>query len=666
MDIAREFYNAVCDLKYRGVKIFNYLQTSIDTLTFYIDYPERIDEVSLFKGTFSGIPVYVDTESKASKEIQKFLDSLEKRDVLFFTSAQFRKEANGKLYHTVLDPYILSLPVGKYSVIECGNSDNAMFYEDVHTWNYDTVRFAYGVDAIDYNDLFAFMKREFFPQVRNILGLNLSAQVEHGITTFLFYRLCFRKAEYNFALDILRKVNPAAIFYSHGCNPCFMYLAEAAYALGIPAIEIAHGFYAPLPERPTGINDFYIMQNQFSIECSVLNGYYNMFRVGKPGFGRTEARRLANGPIVVLFVSSCEYGLLELAAELSNILDPQKYTVAFRFHPGERYTGEYLTELQAKYKHIILTGSADPIEAALDQCDIVVGNRSTVLMEALRYKNVKVITCNLAEDPMPPKDKEAYIWERIIATGELKWISTLQELEQEIVSYKRDEFIRDTEVFWDYNGDIVFPAFIELCTNKKAMMRLSAVEESLESIMAIYDVDSVPRINDIVSSENGISMEYVGIESSDDEDELMEYIKNSPCKYITVIRPDMTIKEDAARCALNKLALFSNNPYLDVTLTMAGKFGDVAKDLGAENADRYRNIVRVGIYPFNNIMDLCMEERAVSRDLSECVYRKDVFVRICSCVGVHNFIKQSSEGLTELLGRCRSLSLKAAYAEEDI
>ena len=668
MDIPKEFYEAVNNLEYKNIRIYNYLQTSIDTLFFY-ESSEKIDDAPLFKGTFRGIPVYEEDEmSKAHNRVKEFLDSLEERAVLFFTSRQFRKEANGKMYHTVLDPYILSLQRGQYSVIECGNDTDSMFYDDVHGWQMDEVRCAYGVDLVDYNDLFSFMQREFFPLIKSFIGLNLSPQVKQGITSFLLYRLCFRKAEYNFAVDILQKVNPDVIFYSHGCNPCFMYLAEAAYALGIPAIEIAHGAYVPMPYKPVGINDFYILQSAINSAISLSNGYNRLFCIGKPGFGRTKARRqiVGSGPVVVLFVSSCEYGLLELAAELSNTLDPEKYTVVFRLHSGETHPIEYLREVQENNKHLIFSGSTEPIEAALDECDIVVGNISTVLLEALRYKNLKVITCNLKEAPMPPSNKQAFVWEKMIETGELVRVSSLSELKDEVKSYRRDEFTRESEIYWRYDGDTVFPAFIDLCVNKNDKLNKPADKETAETVMALYEVGLIPQINELVASETNMSTEYVGIEASDGEEELIDYIKNSPCEYISVIHPGAMHKDDAERLRLieNKLALMANNPYLDVTLVTEGEYESVTKSLGPDNITRYRNIVRTGIYPLNNIVDLCMEEPVVENDLSECMYRKNTFLKICSLVGIHNFVKQPVSGLAEIFERCRGLSLKAAYAEE--
>ncbi|MBP5660591.1 MAG: hypothetical protein J6X08_04590 [Lachnospiraceae bacterium] len=667
MDIAKEFYNAVFNLKYHDIKIYNYLQTSNDNLISLADSPEKIEDVALFKGKYQGIPIYEDADLKAHSKVQGFLDSLEERDVLFFTSSQFRKEANGKMYHTVLDPYILSLSEGQYSVIECTNDNNPMFYEDVHRWNYDAVRCAYGIEKCDYKELFSFMQKEFFPHVRNILGLKLSRQVEEGITTFLFYRLCFRKAEYNFALDILRRVNPAVIMYSHGCNPCFMYLAEAAYTLGIPAVEVAHGGYVPVPYKPVGINDFYILQSAINTAISLSNGYNRLFCIGKPGFGMTKARRqiAENGPVIVLFVSSCEYGLLELAAEISNVLDPEKYTVVFRLHSGEPHPIEYLREVQEKNKHLIFSGSSEPIEAALDECDIVVGNRSTVLLETLRYKNIKVITCNLPEAPMPPANNEAFIWEKMIETGELARVSSLAELEDEVKSYHRGEFTRDSEIYWRYDGDTVFPAFIDLCVNKNDKLNMPADKETAGTVMALYEVGLIPQIDELVASETNQSTEYVGIEASDGEEELIDYIKDSTCEYITVIHPGTLHKEDAEsnRLTWNNLALMSNNPYLDLTLVSTGKYEEMIKHLGSDNAVRYRNILRTGIYPLNNILDLCREESVVEGDLSECMYRKSTFLKICSLVGVHNFIKQPAKGLEGIFEKCRSLSLKAAYAQ---
>lgn len=668
MEKTEAFYKAVSNLTYHDVKIYNYLQTSIDALIFFMDSPDKIENYALFTGSYQGIPKYEDKGANFYNEIQGFIDSLEERTALFFTSEQFRKEANGRLYHTVLDPYILSLPAGQFTVIECGYRTDPMFYEDVHRWDCDAVRRAYGVEQIDYNDLCAHMQSYFFPLVRSILGLNLSQQVEQGITSFLFYRLCFRKAEYNFTLDILRKVKPRVILYSHGCNPCFMYLLEAANSLGIPAIEIAHGAYVPLPDKPTGINDFYILQSEINTACSVSYGYNRLFCIGKPGFGITQARRLtaSNGPIVVMFVSSCEYGLLEFAVNLSNILEPQKYTVVFRLHSGERYSVEYLQDIQENNKNLFLTASSEPIEVALDESDIVVGNRTTVLLEALRYKNIKVITCNLPDEPMPPANREAFIWEKMIESGELIKVSSIQELVKEIETYHRGEFVRESEIYWKYDGDTAFPAFIDLFANKNDKLHVSNEEANLGSVMALYDVDMVPEIDELVASDNGLPVEYVGIESSDDVEELINYIKGSPCEYISVIRPETLRKDDNKRNSqiLKKLALLSNNSYLDLTLTAAGGCEDIIKKLRIKNVARYKNIIRTGIYPLNNILDLCVEERVVESDLSECIFRKTSFLRICSCIDIHEFIKQPLSSLPELLDQCRGLSLKASYAEE--
>jgi hypothetical protein len=146
---------------------------------------------------------------------------------------------------------------------------------------------------------------------------------------------------------------------------------------------------------------------------------------------------------------------------------------------------------------------------------------------------------------------------------------------------------------------------------------------------------------------------------------LVEYIKNSPCEYITVIHPEASYKEGAERLGLirNRIALMENNPYLDLTLVSAGEYEEMIKHLGSDNAVRYRNIVRTGIYPLNNILDLCGEEPVVEGDLSECMYRKSTFLKICALVGAHNFIKQPAKGLEGIFEKCRSLSLKAAYAQ---
>lgn len=667
MDIPKVFYESVHNLKYKNVGIYNYLKTSIDTLFSRSESLEKIEDAPLFKGTFQGVPKYGEDDTlKARNEVKKFLDSLEKRDALFFTSRQFRKVANGKLYHTVIDPYILSLSKGQYSVIECGNDTDSMFYDDVHGWNYDEVRCAYGTDLIDYNDLYGFMKKEFFPLVSNALGFNLSQKVEHGITSFLAYRLCFRRAEFSFAMDILLRVNPAVILYSHGCNPCFMYLTEAAYTLGIPAVEIAHGAYVPYRYNPAGINDFCILQSEINVAASVENGYNRLFCIGKPGFGITKARRLEaeKGPVIVLFVSSCEYGLLELAAELSNALDPKEYTVVFRLHSGEIYSDEYLHDIMDKNNNLYLAGSLDPIEVALDECDIVVGNRTTVLLESLRYKNLKVITCNLPEAPMPPTDKDGYVWKKMIECGEITRVSGIEELVREVHVYKRDEFERTSEIYWRYDGDTAFPALIDFFAHKKRWMSGLIGKETLGSVMALYDVDLISGVDDLVSSESDLPIDFVGVESSDGEDELVEYIVNSPCEYVTVIHPGAINKDNDERHALtlNKLSLLSNNPYLDLTLATAGEYVDVINTLGSINSTRYRNIIRTGIYPLNNILDLCEEERAVEGDLSECVYRKETFLKICACTGIHDFLKQPANGLAEMFEKCRELSLKASYA----
>ena len=289
-----------------------------------------------------------------------------------------------------------------------------------------------------------------------------------------------------------------------------------------------------------------------------------------------------------------------------------------------------------------------------------------MLLETLRYKNVKVITCNLPKAPMPPANNEAFIWEKMIETGELARVSSLAELEDEVKSYRRDEFTRESEIYWRYDGDTVFPAFIDLCVNKNDKLNMPAGKETAGTVMALYEVGLIPQINELVASETNMLTEYVGIEASDGEEELIDYIKNSPCEYISVIHPGAMHKDDAERLRLteNKLVLMATNPYLDVTLVTAGEYESVTKGLGSDNITRYRNIVRTGIYPLNNIVDLCKEAPVVENDLSECMYRKSTFLKICSLVGIHDFVKQPVSGLAEIFERCRDLSLKAAYAEE--
>ena len=172
---------------------------------------------------------------------------------------------------------------------------------------------------------------------------------------------------------------------------------------------------------------------------------------------------------------------------------------------------------------------------------------------------------------MPPTNKQSFVWEKMIETGELVRVSSLSELEDEVKSYRRDEFTRESEIYWRYDGDTVFPAFIDLCVNKNDKLNMPAGKETAGTVMALYEVGLIPQINELVASETNMLTEYVGIEASDGEEELIDYIKNSSCEYISVIHPGAMHKDDAERLRLteNKLVLMANNPYLDVTLVTA-------------------------------------------------------------------------------------------------
>ena len=450
------------DITYQGVHLYKYLEPEILEGLNKNNNFAVMDENKRCQGWNNDI-VHTCTEEETNI-VSDTLEKLPQKDVLF-VSLGIRKFYQGKFLHTVLERYISSLSENQYMDLEY----IAVFDEsgiNIPTKNrfciLDTaIPKLYGISQVNKQELFEFIWSRFICPLEMVMGVHFDENELRKYLTKASYILKQRSAFMEFYRRVLNKVKPKVVVYSHGQDMRLTFLREAAMECGIPTLEIAHGVkIRGTYHKQLVYADDLAVYSEIEAEQSRLSGNDRVLAIGKPGvYDETEAIDKSRLRIVIAFISSLEVEIFEYAKKLAEKLDKQKYLVVYKYHSGEIWSEQERKEIESMQNFMFADDRQD-MKNILNTSDIVVGIRSTGILEALVYPMIKVIVVKDKAVFYNPDDFNK-VFQEEDRNGEIVLVDDEEQLYREVLSYKRDTVYRSIpNQFWIADAEERFRALI--------------------------------------------------------------------------------------------------------------------------------------------------------------------------------------------------------------
>ena len=463
--LSQESVNKLSEIKYMGIDLYRY----VSEILCLFDFSAEAENNQCFNSVYPDeIKLYIDSD-KAQIYIDSFFDSLYESDILFSLSPN-RKLINGEMYHTSVDPYIDTVCDMNYIAIELqfGASDSSDI--PIHTKKHrkyitNAVLSHYGLSKVNKKDFYSFLDREFFALIEETEHISLYDFQKKNIQSSLLYYLTIRNAFVSFYSDILNVVNPKTICYSHGamCYMCFLY--EAASQRGIPCYEIDHGSYARERVLPPSAahTDYYLSFSKLTSDISRCNGLENVIPIGKPFVLANSGVPKPNMPIkVVCIISSAEEDLLSIAARLSAELDPNEYTVLYKQHSAEDLTSVNSRALTDGSPNLTIINPAVDVNDIFKISSIIIGERSTALLEALPYAHIKVLIKGRENDDLFLPHHKLGFFNYIIQNEEIIKANDYEEIKEAICKYDiRKTYRPNGDIYWVKDAEVNFRKLME-------------------------------------------------------------------------------------------------------------------------------------------------------------------------------------------------------------
>ncbi len=449
------------DVAYQGVYLYKYLEPDILAGINKINkFQDNIKNKKFVTWNTDGVLLSTDEEAEEFKEQ---MGRLPQKDVLFVT-LPLRRGYQGAYVHTAVEGYISCLDEAQYMDLELIVRKDGKEY--IPTKNrYPILNAAiptvYGIKETDKQELADFLWSRFIYPLEQVLDIKFP---EENI------KFCIWKASYimkqrdgyrKFYMDVIERVKPKVIVYSHGQDPILAYLRDTTLELGIPTLEIQHG---------VGIVDTYhknlvyadglIVYSEIEALKCREQGNGSALAIGKPGVYDNISRPEYKYPVTVIsFISSMESEICTYALNLAKRLDSQKYQVVYKMHNVEKWNEEEERQVVEMGSLHLLPGFLD-IREVIELSDIVVGIRSSGIFDALVYPNVKIVVVkdkavNYSESGV----KE--VLQGVADTGDIVMVENEDELYQEVLSYERNTMYRGAiNNFWIADGQERFRKLI--------------------------------------------------------------------------------------------------------------------------------------------------------------------------------------------------------------
>lgn len=453
--------NLLSDVRYNGVGIYRYI---VDHLQVF-DSDDEIVRNGNFNSQKKEIMLDI-TKEEAGIYIGEFLKSLSERQILVFNIANTQSIRNENVL-PVIDPYLDVLDQEQYCVVDMSDANICDSFENAqrHTRNLffchpQCIMACSGLDYIDYSALLQFMDENIFSLTDDYLRRKIYPFQREHITAIVWNALQIRRAYIEFYDKVIDIVKPKIVMYSHGANPQLCMLYEAAKKRGIPCVEIDHGVNTYRVQYPAASrhNDVLCVYSDWIESVAKEHAIDNVVAVGKPfmlSHPESKASETTDR-IVVSVISSCETGILQMAERISNSLNPDKYTVLYKKHGSEEINN--YDEIKRNFPNLVFISDIS-ISKVFELSNVVIGHRSTAILEALIYDDIKIILTGLHYDYFPEGDYSHL--GMLLQNQELVYAGTDADIVLEIKNYKRGKLYRKNgSVFWKKDAENEFKNFM--------------------------------------------------------------------------------------------------------------------------------------------------------------------------------------------------------------
>lgn len=451
------------DITYQGVHLYKFLESEILEGLNKDNNVAVMDENKRFQA-WNNDTVYLCTEEEANIA-NDTLEKLPQKDVLF-VSLLLRKFYKGKLSHIVLEKYMSGLPEDQYIDLEYVVDYNERGVNIPTKNRYCILNMAipklYGISQVNLQELFEFICSRFIDPLEMVMNVHFD---ESDLRKYLFkasYVLQMRNGFMEFYRSVFKKVKPKVVVYSHGQDILLTFLREAAMECGIPTLEIAHGVkIRGAYHKQLVYADDLAVYSEIEAEQSRLSGNDRVIAIGKPGvYDETAAIDKSKLRIVIAFISSLEVEIFDYAKNLAAKLDKQKYLVVYKYHSGEIWTEQERKEIESM-QNFMFADDCQDMKNILNTSDIVVGIKSTGILEALVYPMIKVVVVKDKAVFHNPDDFNK-VFQEENRNGELVLVDDEEQLYKEVLSYQRDTVYRSVpNQFWIADAEERFRKLIQ-------------------------------------------------------------------------------------------------------------------------------------------------------------------------------------------------------------
>lgn len=446
---------------YNDTYLWKYLEYEL-TSGLISNYQEQEKNTAIQGGLTDLFPVPIQEDIDKTAE---FLEGLRKKEILF-VMLPLRRIYKGKLEHTAMDAYIRTLDEDNYVVIEPdlgGQEDGLICTRNRKRFLPLGVIGRYGLTPVDRNDIADFLVRTYVYPLEQAFGVKMLKQMVLKSIFKASMILQERKAYLAFFQEVLDRVRPSVVCYSHGADSLLCYLHEAAQKAGIPTVEIAHGTMIRNMVYPKTLaySDYYLTHSDLLTAPMQEAGWENVYTIGKPDVYKDVHQGLkADMPVVVSFISSMEKDFFLKALHLAKRLDKQKYLVVYKTHAAEKWEKKEMDKvLEENENWQFLDGTVD-IRELFELSDIVVGVRSSGILDALPYHKIKIITLKDSSE----KDLlvgNLSFFQKLEDFGDIIKVENEEQLYQEVMIYERGKEYRDSvNHYWPADANERFVEFI--------------------------------------------------------------------------------------------------------------------------------------------------------------------------------------------------------------
>ncbi|MCR4895646.1 MAG: hypothetical protein K5891_02605 [Lachnospiraceae bacterium] len=454
----------ISEVTYKNVFVYRYLTEKL----FYVEDEDELINNSAYSGKNPPLLQMKGSEYVVETVLKSYYERLEPRDYLFI-GGMFRKNIGGELVHTALDPYIDLLDASKYTMIEPCNEINSEI--PLHTINCHPILRnhivnGYGIDRIDLAELEEAMNDSLFPVVERFYALRLPHCQKESILSSLQWSLALRRAYMSFYEEVIRRVAPKVVLHSHGTSRNCCYAYEVAKRNGIPCIEIDHGaiIHTRRYTQNSKYSDLHFSFSDLAEKSARDLGVTNVRAVGKPGvLQKGEDYAGLNMRItVVCVISSCEQGLLEKAGILSEMLPSESYIVMYKRHSAEKWDEETDGYIRKTYSRLKVMEFGVDINDIYRISHIVIGEKSTALLEAIPYEHIKILINKRRNDTSLEEGGCLAFFEQVVNNEEMIYTESVDEMYKEIMSYDRlNNFRPKGDIYWHKDPEKSFLKSLE-------------------------------------------------------------------------------------------------------------------------------------------------------------------------------------------------------------